>query len=174
MDAATSPFYTDSSSAFENANGRFIQGARFRGHFKVAANTADPVAQSFYLCWRKNQTGSFALLTNDCSTNKTCFSDAPALADGEATVEQLTPTESSFVPGVLIESASTAVPVDLNVNTETGIEAAIQISSTASIGDVFEYRVCRTAGADLDGYTHTAQVTVISKRSSTLGGGVFK
>jgi hypothetical protein len=164
------PFYKDASSVSENAPARFIAGAKFRVHMKLACNTADAPSQAFFVCWDHQESGSFVLLSDTCTTNTPCFTDAPSIGDGAPTPELLTPTESTFVSGASLETASTTVPVTLTTNSETGYEAVIQLPTNATIGHKYRFRMCKSGGGALDSYLQTPLVTVISKRSSQSGG----
>jgi Pectate lyase superfamily protein len=173
--AAVAEWYADKTGTFENVGGRFIPGAAFRVYMKMAANNADPPDDAFSVCWEKNESGTYALLTDDCTTDQTCFTDAPSLADGEPTIELLTPSESTFVPGVLLEHAGTTAAIDLVNNGETAIEAAIQTSTAAAINSRFRYRICKSDGTPLNGgYTNTPLVTITSPKSTLVGGGTSK
>jgi hypothetical protein len=169
-------WYQDSSGAFENIPARFVPGALFRLHMKVANNSEDAPSQAFSVCWEKNESGAYALLTDSCDSQPTCYANAPDLPAGEPTVELLTPTEPTFVPGALLESADSPVVIALPTDSETGIEAAIRIVDTATVGDRFRYHVCTDEGEPLNGGYGTggdknALVTIISPKSTSTGGG---
>jgi hypothetical protein len=170
MDLTSSPPYVDSSSAYENVPARFLQGAKFRVHMKVANNNVDSPPLGLAICYEKNESGTYIPLTDTCTSGTTCFTNAPDLGDLAPTIEQLTPTEATFVPGALLEHETTQSVVNLPMNSETGYEAAIQIDAAASIGDRFRYRMCKSDDTPLDSYPQTPLVTVISHRSSIRGG----
>lgn len=166
-----SPPYQSTQGVYENAPGRFLVNSEFRLHLQASVNNADAPTQALSICWEHNESGTFALLTNDCSVNKTCFTDAPDLADGAPTIQQLTPTEATFVPGGLLKNAATQVNVTLPQNSETVYEAAIRLSG-ATVGHRYRYRLCKAGGAPLDSYpeANVALVTAISQRSEGNGG----
>ena len=171
MDLTSSPPYSDGSNVYENVPGRFIQGAMFRVHIKVSNNVADAAARALYLCYQENGTGAYAPLPDSCASSNTCFGNAPDLADGAPTPELLTPTEATFVPGCLLKTANSQCIVTLPQNSETGIEASVQIKDTASIANTYSYRICESGGAALNTYTQTPVVTVVSRRGTFEGGG---
>jgi hypothetical protein len=98
------------------------------------------------------------------------MADVPTLATSiPLTTRRLTQDQATFAPGYYMESTGAAVPIVWPApSSETEIEVAVQICSTATVAQTFRLSLYRAGGIPFASYDNatTPLFTVVNQRSS--------
>ena len=173
-DAASSPWYTSAAGVFENVALRAVPGGAVRVRIQASVTGGAAPPQSFAVYYNENE-GTYVPLTNSCATENLCFADMPDLSDGNLLPTQmLTPTQATYVPCGVLESAAGQVSVTLPAGSETECEIGVQSKSSAALNNRYRVQLRRAGGAVFDSYPEAGipLVTLVNPRASIVGGAV--
>lgn len=168
----------DTGTAYFTEDARFPipVNARLLVRMQVA-NTIAVATPGSLLPYVSTDGGAYVPLPDTCTGSDIAFADAPEFASGlPITAPRLTPAESTFTPGTVIETFAGAVPIEwpTPIDSITEVIVPIRICPTATTGQVFILHLHRGTGAPFASYDDANNTTpsfnIVTGRSRLMGG----